>query len=1066
MSDQEKKITHYDAFISYRHSELDMFVAKKVHKGLETFKVPKSVQKLTGKKSIARVFRDQEELPIGSDLNDNITTALENSEYLLVVCSPRTPGSEWVIKEINSFISMHGRDKVLAILIEGEPNESFPEPLLVDENGNNVEPLAADIRGKSQKEVNKKLKQELLRLCAPVLGCRYDDLRQRHRERKIRARMMAISVAAAIIAVLGISFGIYNAQTAAIIKKSYELAEKNRIQAEENYSMAMENLQTAQINQSKFLAETSLELSGQGDLKTASLVALAGLPVENNSRPLVSEAMYALGKSLNFYSVSDLRDRKPLAQVNADMEIMNWDLDAEGSYITVVDEGSNVYVCSSQDGNRLCKLSSNIFDEGAYCTVQSANVVDDQIIVLSRDCIYAFSMEGELLWKEDFQGSSINQLIIPQSKKVVVLFGAKALVYDLENRSSFWEITPGEAYEMDSFLIANTTGDKFAFGLRQKKSVSYMGEALNAMIQEDFQVEDLASLGSEIAENGLVCVADMTEKSTRDYATSGNNPHTGYFTQVDSLLVSSSNIEDLAYIMNNPKHPKYVDCLDLNTGEILWTNQVEVSMTPRYGDAGVLKSRVYEDSKGASHRDAVFSAEQKVYVWDLFTGEEKRCLEVSAGVTDVYLVGSTALSYISSTRGDIDIVDLEEGEYWTDYSLQTGDHISKLRIVGSSLYVQHWDYTITIYRDVVGPGRETIGEYEHDSLMTAALSPSEKYMSIRLLEDKTIRFYDFETKDYVNSYDPGEVFIEQCGFVDDEWFFSAENTGDVTFFNVETGESIPVESSAEFIHYQYNTLNAQDNLLLQYETCGYQLVDLEAKKCLREVDYLDWTILKMAVSRDNHEIYVCDRDKGLFAVDYETGEELSIPGGENYRLYEGNEQVIDISGGGEYLAQCCSDNKLRIMKLATRQTVAEIDFPFHRLAYVQFSEDGKRLYVQGDDHRIAVYDTTDYQVIAELEQRDVITGAIVENTENGVIVVKSAKKLYVYDSTSYGVRDIIPEGELAVFSKRLYITHHEDLGDKVYSFPMMTLEEMVAEQLRQFPGSSLTDKERARYHID
>ena len=27
----------YDAFISYRHAELDMFVAKKVHKGLETF---------------------------------------------------------------------------------------------------------------------------------------------------------------------------------------------------------------------------------------------------------------------------------------------------------------------------------------------------------------------------------------------------------------------------------------------------------------------------------------------------------------------------------------------------------------------------------------------------------------------------------------------------------------------------------------------------------------------------------------------------------------------------------------------------------------------------------------------------------------------------------------------------------------------------------------------------------------------------------------------------------------------------------------------------------------------
>ena len=83
----------YDAFISYRHSERDMFVAKRVHKGLETFKVPRAVAKKYGKKKIRRVFRDQEELPSGSDLGDNITKALEESEYLLVICSPRTPES-------------------------------------------------------------------------------------------------------------------------------------------------------------------------------------------------------------------------------------------------------------------------------------------------------------------------------------------------------------------------------------------------------------------------------------------------------------------------------------------------------------------------------------------------------------------------------------------------------------------------------------------------------------------------------------------------------------------------------------------------------------------------------------------------------------------------------------------------------------------------------------------------------------------------------------------------------------------------------------------------------------
>ena len=33
----------YDAFISYRHSELDIFVAEQIHKELEAFRLPKRV---------------------------------------------------------------------------------------------------------------------------------------------------------------------------------------------------------------------------------------------------------------------------------------------------------------------------------------------------------------------------------------------------------------------------------------------------------------------------------------------------------------------------------------------------------------------------------------------------------------------------------------------------------------------------------------------------------------------------------------------------------------------------------------------------------------------------------------------------------------------------------------------------------------------------------------------------------------------------------------------------------------------------------------------------------------
>ena len=241
----------YNAFISYRHTPLDMKVAKKLHKALETFRIPASVRKKTGKKRIERVFRDQEELPIGSDLNENILNALTESEFLIVVCSPNTPKSEWVAKEIETFIRLHDRNHVLAILIDGEPEDSFPKLLVTDEEGNNVEPLAADIRGASSRERDKKFKTELLRLVAPLIGCTYDDIRQRHKERIIKRNLTIGFSAAGIIVLLAVIFGIYNASVAG----------KMALLAEEKSQLAdqvQEEARQRQISKSKYLAKLSV----------------------------------------------------------------------------------------------------------------------------------------------------------------------------------------------------------------------------------------------------------------------------------------------------------------------------------------------------------------------------------------------------------------------------------------------------------------------------------------------------------------------------------------------------------------------------------------------------------------------------------------------------------------------------------------------------------------------------------------------------------------------------------------------------------------------------------------
>ena len=305
----------YDAFISYRHSELDKFVAEELHKQLETFKIPKKIAEKCKKKKISRIFRDKDELPITSNLADPIINALRMSEFLIVICSPRLKESLWCKREIENFIAMHGQDKVLAVLVEGEPSESFPQELLyrektvVAQNGEvqvvrePIEPLAADVRGKNKKDIKKLMKSEVLRLLASMLQCNYDDLKQRHKERKMH-RMLAL---AAVVGAVGISFGTVSTIMALQIHNQKE-------QIDRQYWEALE------IN-AKISSDNALELLEIGDRIGAINMARELLPdnLENQDIPYTPEAYYALTQSIYPYAAGDIL--KPVFRIKENAQI-------------------------------------------------------------------------------------------------------------------------------------------------------------------------------------------------------------------------------------------------------------------------------------------------------------------------------------------------------------------------------------------------------------------------------------------------------------------------------------------------------------------------------------------------------------------------------------------------------------------------------------------------------------------------------------------------------------------------------------------------------------------------
>lgn len=189
----------YRAFLSYSHR--DRRVAEWLHRALETYDIP---QKLVGThtaqgevpRRLAPIFKDREELPATHHLGEAIELALAESDALIVLCSPDAKASVWVDKEVERFKQLHGDKRVFALLIRGEPADSFPSSLAVRfRNGHRTEepaePVAADLRPEGDGH-----RRALLKLVAGLTGVQFDHLVGRDQQR--RHRRMALATAASL----------------------------------------------------------------------------------------------------------------------------------------------------------------------------------------------------------------------------------------------------------------------------------------------------------------------------------------------------------------------------------------------------------------------------------------------------------------------------------------------------------------------------------------------------------------------------------------------------------------------------------------------------------------------------------------------------------------------------------------------------------------------------------------------------------------------------------------------------------------------------------------------------
>ncbi|WP_445192270.1 toll/interleukin-1 receptor domain-containing protein [Sphingomonas sp. Tas61C01] len=227
-------MNRYAAFISYSHA--DAAHVAWLHNRLETYRMPRA---LVGTETafgplprrLPPIFRDRDELPASGDLGGELRNALGAAESLIVVCSPAAARSRWVNEEILSFKRLHGENRVLALIVAGEPgdgdDECFPPALRfrLGEDGQlsdvAAEPIAADLRpGKDGRRL------ALLKLIAGVAGVPLDALARRDAARRQR-RLIWITTVAVAVAVFTVGLAIYAEGQRRVAEQQRRLADRS-----------------------------------------------------------------------------------------------------------------------------------------------------------------------------------------------------------------------------------------------------------------------------------------------------------------------------------------------------------------------------------------------------------------------------------------------------------------------------------------------------------------------------------------------------------------------------------------------------------------------------------------------------------------------------------------------------------------------------------------------------------------------------------------------------------------------------------------------------------------------
>lgn len=1081
----------YDAFISYRHTEPDKTVAEKLHRMLETYKTPKAVVNKGGQKKVGRVFRDRDELPTSPNLADNIQQALESADHLIVICSPRTPASQWVNKEIETFGALHGYDKILALLIEGEPVDSFPKPLrvirekIVHPDGTEaeitreVEPLAADIRAESPGAMKKKLKTEILRLLAPILNCTFDDLRQRHRERFIR-RMLTLSIS---LSLFFLGFGSFSAWQAYQIKLQSDLV---RLKSDEvaRQSQMIQQKSDEVSRQSELIKQQSDEVSRQNEQirEKSEEVALQSELIQQQSEEVAqqneeirrkSEEVARQSEQIRQQSEEVARQSRVIKQKSDEVEYQSEQLQLQ---VNTTLEGQSLYLSneseellSSGDTMRAilaarAALPVNLTAPerpyvpeaeyalsnalGAYEIKSTEHVAPRfvhmmkhyiQVIAISPDekAVVASTLSGELyVWNAD-NGALINLYRVDNGLtdlEHVLFVDNETVVLDTDDhvlRLNIYTLKELWSYETYSSAMAlSPDKKKIAIGYHDIVILdTATGDRIyhNGMNAEDRRY----MLELTFSEDGRLLCAYSNEEKVYAYDLTTKKligQFDGKYENINGIAVSNLGILAIASNYQDPTKP-----LVFNGGLDL-----VVLETGRRIYSQDYASIDHLQFTALSNTMLFFSAGEEIVIFNTDTCEVFQRYPHGSDVVDFSLYNNHILSTAQDGRMRYLLYNGEENIFRNISLYKKAD-----LLVGSTNLValDLFDRIIVFKR----PNNDhlSILQGHTSSLEGVVFSPDNQRLLSYTYSPCEVMLWDLRNQKKLGSHDSASTVMSAC-FTGNGRIMIIFRDGTVSLYDAYTLKQLDTKALGGTVS---KCVYSPDKTFCYVECSGGNRI---IRPCdLSQLDHNIGFLYRVAFSRDNQRFYYCGYSE-IQMVELISGELCQ------------KKQVKDLrdmilSPDNQTLAWLDKDSAVHLLDGNTLEEKRVIESPILKIRNIQFDPSGKTMLFVMDDAIIRHYEVESGKLIGEYDNLDFQPEAI-EFSKDGKYYMTSH-----YSDTVFWLSTCDkPIGRVTtqawVDPEFRYVVTKDSSGIAI--MPFYDTEMLLKEAERQLKGRELTELEK------